>query len=55
MLFFALALVELAICVGISVGVFNVVIGSVGAVGNELISNSLVCKLSFIGSIEIGR
>lgn len=53
--FFALALAELAIRAGVSVGVFNVVIGSAGAVGNELISNSLVRKLSFIGSIEIGR
>lgn len=54
MLFFVLVLAELVICVGILVGVFNVVIGLVGVVGNELISNLLVCKLLFIGLIEIG-
>lgn len=54
MLFFVLVLVELVICVGVLVGVFNVVIGLVGVVGNELISNLLVCKLLFIGLIEIG-
>nr|WP_284146541.1 aldehyde dehydrogenase family protein [Escherichia coli] len=36
-------------------GVFNVVTGSAGAVGNELTSNPLVRKLSFTGSTEIGR
>ncbi len=41
MLFSALALAELAIRAGIPAGVFNVVTGSAGAVGNELTSNPL--------------
>lgn len=45
--FSALALAELAIRAGIPAGVFNVVAGSAGAVGNELTSNPLVRKLSF--------
>ena len=40
---------------GLPDGVFNVVTGSAGAVGNELTSNPLVRKLSFTGSTEIGR
>ncbi|EEW1531292.1 NAD-dependent succinate-semialdehyde dehydrogenase [Escherichia coli] len=48
--FSALALAELAIRAGIPAGVFNVVTGSAGAVGNELTSNPLVRKLSFTGS-----
>ncbi|ENT8681971.1 aldehyde dehydrogenase family protein [Escherichia albertii] len=53
--FSALALAELATRAGIPAGVFNVVTGSAGAVGNELTSNPLVRKLSFTGSTEIGR
>lgn len=53
--FSALALAELAIRAGVPTGVFNVVTGSAGAVGNELTSNPLVRKLSFTGSTEIGR
>lgn len=53
--FSALALAELAIRAGIPAGVFNVVTGSAGAVGNELTSNPMVRKLSFTGSTEIGR
>ncbi|EET4537926.1 aldehyde dehydrogenase family protein [Escherichia coli] len=53
--FSALALAKLAIRAGIPAGVFNVVTGSAGAVGNELTSNPLVRKLSFTGSTEIGR
>ncbi|EUL57563.1 aldehyde dehydrogenase family protein [Klebsiella aerogenes] len=49
------ALAELANRAGIPAGVFNVVTGSAGAVGNELTSNPLVRKLSFTGSTEIGR
>ena len=45
--FSALALAELANRAGIPAGVFNVVTGSAGAVGGEL--------LSFTGSTEIGR
>ncbi|HGD9193256.1 TPA: aldehyde dehydrogenase family protein, partial [Escherichia coli] len=47
--FSALALAELAIRAGIPAGVFNVVTGSAGAVGNELTSNPMVRKLSFTG------
>lgn len=53
--FSALALAELANRAGVPAGVFNVVTGSAGAVGNELTSNPLVRKLSFTGSTEIGR
>ncbi|HCR3979901.1 TPA: NADP-dependent succinate-semialdehyde dehydrogenase [Citrobacter koseri] len=53
--FSALALAELASRAGVPAGVFNVVTGSAGAVGNELTSNPLVRKLSFTGSTEIGR
>lgn len=50
----ALALVELAHRAGIPAGVLSVVTGS-GEVGGELTGNSLVRKLSFTGSTEIGR
>ncbi len=50
----ALALAELANRAGIPAGVFNVVTGSAGEVGNALTSNPLVRKLSFTGSTEIG-
>ncbi|MFG0412071.1 NADP-dependent succinate-semialdehyde dehydrogenase [Pseudomonas sp. zjy_8] len=51
----ALALVELAHRAGIPAGVLSVVTGSAGEVGGELTANSLVRKLSFTGSTEIGR
>lgn len=51
----ALALAELALRAGVPQGVFSVVTGSAGAVGNELTANPLVRKLSFTGSTEIGR
>ncbi|MBK4990540.1 NADP-dependent succinate-semialdehyde dehydrogenase [Pseudomonas sp. S60] len=51
----ALALVELANRAGIPAGVLSVVTGSAGEVGGELTGNSLVRKLSFTGSTEIGR
>ncbi|WP_449430638.1 NADP-dependent succinate-semialdehyde dehydrogenase [Pseudomonas putida] len=51
----ALALVELAHRAGIPAGVLSVVTGSAGEVGAELTGNSLVRKLSFTGSTEIGR
>lgn len=53
--FSALALAELGRRAGIPDGVFSVVTGSAGAVGNALTSNPLVRKLSFTGSTEIGR
>lgn len=51
----ALALAELAQRAGIPQGVFNVVTGPAGEVGNTLTSHPLVRKLSFTGSTEIGR
>lgn len=51
----ALALAELAQRAGIPKGVFNVVTGPAGEVGNTLSSHPLVRKLSFTGSTEIGR
>ncbi|TBV10719.1 NADP-dependent succinate-semialdehyde dehydrogenase [Stutzerimonas kirkiae] len=53
--FSALALAALAEQAGIPAGVLNVVTGSAGDIGGELTSNSLVRKLSFTGSTEIGR
>jgi aldehyde dehydrogenase (NAD+) len=40
--------------VDLPAGVFNVVTGSGGAVGNELITNSKVAAISFTGSTRIG-
>jgi succinate-semialdehyde dehydrogenase / glutarate-semialdehyde dehydrogenase len=53
--FSALALAELADRAGIPKGVFNVVTGSAGDIGNELTANPLVKKLSFTGSTEVGK
>jgi succinate-semialdehyde dehydrogenase/glutarate-semialdehyde dehydrogenase len=53
--FSALALAELACRAGIPAGVFNVVTGSAGPIGDELTSNPLVRKLTFTGSTEIGK
>ena len=51
----ALALAELAKRAGIPDGVLNVVVGSSSDIGNELTSNSIVRKLSFTGSTEVGK
>ncbi len=51
----ALALAELAERAGVPKGVFNVVTGSAGGIGNELTSNPLVRKLTFTGSTKIGK
>ncbi|MGE5284801.1 MAG: NADP-dependent succinate-semialdehyde dehydrogenase [Actinomycetota bacterium] len=51
----ALALAELAGRAGVPKGVFSVVTGSAGGIGNELTSNPLVRKLTFTGSTEIGK
>ena len=51
----ALALAELAARAGVPKGVFNVVTGSAGGIGNELTSNPLVRKLTFTGSTEVGK
>jgi succinate-semialdehyde dehydrogenase/glutarate-semialdehyde dehydrogenase len=51
----ALALAELAERAGFPKGVINVVTGNSKQIGAELTSNSLVRKLSFTGSTEIGK
>jgi len=51
----ALALAELAGRAGVPKGVFSVITGSAGGIGNELTSNPLVRKLTFTGSTEIGK
>ena len=51
----ALALAELALRAGIPPGVFNVVTGDARAIGGELTSSTLVRKLTFTGSTEIGK
>jgi succinate-semialdehyde dehydrogenase/glutarate-semialdehyde dehydrogenase len=53
--FSALALAELAQRAGIPAGVFNVITGDAIAIGGELTSNTVVRKLSFTGSTEVGR
>ena len=52
----ALALAELAVRAGIPRGVINVLTSSTGErVGNELVANPLVRKLSFTGSTTVGK
>jgi succinate-semialdehyde dehydrogenase/glutarate-semialdehyde dehydrogenase len=51
----ALALAVLAERAGVPQGVFSVVTGSSAGIGGEMTSNSIVRKLSFTGSTEIGR
>ena len=51
----ALALAVLAERAGIPAGVLSVVTGSAGEIGSELATNSLVRKLTFTGSTEVGR
>jgi len=51
----ALALAELACRAGIPAGVFNVVTGDSGPIGETLTRSPVVRKLSFTGSTEIGR
>jgi succinate-semialdehyde dehydrogenase / glutarate-semialdehyde dehydrogenase len=53
--FSALALAELAQRAGFPPGVLNVLTGDAPAIGGEMTSNSIVRKLSFTGSTEIGR
>jgi len=52
--FSALALAELAERAGIPKGVFSVVTGSAGEIGNELTANPIVRKITFTGSTEVG-
>ncbi len=51
----ALALAVLAEQAGVPAGVFNVVTGEPEAIGRELTSNPIVRKVSFTGSVEVGR
>jgi succinate-semialdehyde dehydrogenase/glutarate-semialdehyde dehydrogenase len=51
----ALALARLAEEAGIPAGVFSVVTGPSGIIGQEFTQNPVVRKLSFTGSTEIGR
>jgi len=51
----ALAMAALAEQAGIPPGVFNVVTGNARVIGAELTANSLVRKLTFTGSTDIGR
>ncbi|WP_224981465.1 NADP-dependent succinate-semialdehyde dehydrogenase [Geomonas agri] len=51
----ALALAVLAQRAGVPEGVFAVVTGSAGAIGEEMTSNPLVRKLTFTGSTEVGK
>jgi succinate-semialdehyde dehydrogenase/glutarate-semialdehyde dehydrogenase len=53
--FSALALAELAERAGIPPGVFSVVTGSSGPIGQELTKNPIVRKVTFTGSTEIGK
>jgi len=51
----ALALAELADRAGIPEGVFNVVPGKASSVGDELVINPKVRKVTFTGSTDVGR
>lgn len=51
----ALAIGELALRAGIPAGVLNIVTGKPSVIGDELLGNDLVKKLSFTGSTVIGR
>ncbi len=53
--FSALALAVLAERAGLPPGVFNVVTGPAGPIGDELCENEKVRKLSFTGSTEVGK
>ncbi|AXA69070.1 succinate-semialdehyde dehydrogenase (NADP(+)) [Pseudomonas oryzihabitans] len=53
--FSALALAELGRRAGLPAGVFSVVTGAAGEVGDELSTHPLVRKVTFTGSTEVGR
>jgi succinate-semialdehyde dehydrogenase/glutarate-semialdehyde dehydrogenase len=53
--FSALALAELGERAGIPPGVFNVVTGAAGEVGEELTTSPIVRKVSFTGSTAVGK
>jgi succinate-semialdehyde dehydrogenase/glutarate-semialdehyde dehydrogenase len=51
----ALALAELGERAGIPAGVFSVITGASGDIGNEMTANPIVRKLTFTGSTEVGK
>ncbi|HEY6453038.1 MAG TPA: NAD-dependent succinate-semialdehyde dehydrogenase [Steroidobacteraceae bacterium] len=51
----ALAMAELAARAGVPAGVLSVLTGDARAIGTELTANSLVRKLTFTGSTQVGR
>ena len=51
----ALALAQLAERAGVPKGVFNVVTGASSTIGRELTENTLVRKVTFTGSTEVGK
>lgn len=51
----ALAMAELAVEAGVPKGVLNVITGDAGAIGDALLGDARVRKLSFTGSTEIGK
>jgi len=51
----AIAIGELALEAGIPAGVMNIVTGSSREIGDELLENPVVRKLSFTGSTEVGK
>jgi len=51
----AFAIGELALEAGIPAGVVNIVAGHSAEIGDELLSNKTVRKLSFTGSTEVGK
>jgi len=51
----AFALAELAHRAGFPPGVLNVITGDAPSIGGEMCSNSIVRKVSFTGSTEVGR
>jgi succinate-semialdehyde dehydrogenase/glutarate-semialdehyde dehydrogenase len=53
--FSALALAVLAEQAGLPAGVFGIVTGTAREIGGELTSNTIVRKLTFTGSTEVGR
>ncbi|MDA9440600.1 succinate-semialdehyde dehydrogenase [Bradyrhizobium sp. CCBAU 51745] len=52
--FSAIALAVLAEQAGLPAGLFSVITGPAGPIGNELTSNPIVRKITFTGSTEIG-
>jgi succinate-semialdehyde dehydrogenase / glutarate-semialdehyde dehydrogenase len=51
----ALAMADLAVEAGVPPGVLNVITGDAGAIGDALLGDPRVRKLSFTGSTEVGK